>query len=766
MLPWILAGASIAGGYALLWTGATTVPAALLALGYCALIPWAIARRGASTAPRAGTPAPAADRPPYTAAAAAAVTVLALYVMTLAPTTAMWDTSEYLTAVKVLGLPHPPGNPMFVLLAHTFGAIPIVPDYAMRINLFAAISSAVAAACWYLVTFMALERIVPARAARHVGSAAAVALGATAFTVWNQSVVNEKVYTLSLAQIAFVTWLIVKWTHEAGSGGANRLLVLAAYLSALGYAVHPAGFLILPPLGVAVWLARNRLRPTRQFLAAAAVAFAIGLTPFAVEPIRAAYDPMLNEGEPTACAGKIGIGCTFSAETIARLGAYVGREQYGKPPLAERQAPFHAQLGMWWLYWKWQWFRDATGSAPWLQSTLALGALLLALIGARAQAMNDRAGFAVMAALVATVTVALVFYLNFKYGYSQAPELGGSVDREVRDRDYFFIWSFSALGVWMGIGLASVWAGLATRLPRRGLLRAAPVLGFALIPLALNWGAASRAGKHFTREWAHDALESAEPGAVILTGGDNDTFPLWYAQSVEGIRRDVTVLVSTYLGVDWAPWQLARRIPPPYDRAAGPALWRDVPDAPHRPVLAGSRAELDAIPYAMRIDTPQLFKHGSVRARVDTGYITREQILLLRIIQDSFPGRPVAFTNPGFPASTGLAAYIVRTGLLWRLAPAAVTEGGGVVRTAEGMLDLDRSLRLWREVYRGAGQVAREGVWIDDASISIPIQYVVAGSTMADALERSGRATEAAPIRRDVNAIYRATRLERFAVQR
>jgi hypothetical protein len=69
-------------------------------------------------------------------------------------------------------------------------------------------------------------------------------------------------------------------------------------------------------------------------------------------------------------------------------------------------------------------------------------------------------------------------------------------------------------------------------------------------------------------------------------------------------------------------------------------------------------------------------------------------------------------------------------------------------------------------VYRGAGQVAREGVWIDDASISIPIQYVVAGSTMADALERSGRATEAAPIRRDVNAIYRATRLERFAVQR
>ena len=86
-----------------------------------------------------------APRPSYRAAAIAGLAVLALYVTTLAPTTAMWDASEYITAAYTLGIPHPPGNPLFVLLGRVASLLPF-GNVAMRVNHLAAVSSALAAA--------------------------------------------------------------------------------------------------------------------------------------------------------------------------------------------------------------------------------------------------------------------------------------------------------------------------------------------------------------------------------------------------------------------------------------------------------------------------------------------------------------------------------------------------------------------------------------------------------------------------------------------
>ena len=80
------------------------------------------------------------QRPPYLAAFLAFLAIFAIYLVTLAPTTAFWDTSEYIAAAKVLGIPHPPGNPFFVLVGKVFSLLPIAPSVAMRINLLAAIS--------------------------------------------------------------------------------------------------------------------------------------------------------------------------------------------------------------------------------------------------------------------------------------------------------------------------------------------------------------------------------------------------------------------------------------------------------------------------------------------------------------------------------------------------------------------------------------------------------------------------------------------------
>ena len=81
-------------------------------------------------------------KPSYIPAAIAALLVFLLYLATLAPSVAMWDTGEYMAAAKVLGIPHPPGNPFFVLLAHAFGSLPIPVSYAAKINILAALASA------------------------------------------------------------------------------------------------------------------------------------------------------------------------------------------------------------------------------------------------------------------------------------------------------------------------------------------------------------------------------------------------------------------------------------------------------------------------------------------------------------------------------------------------------------------------------------------------------------------------------------------------
>src|ERR1041384_7220347 len=166
------------------------------------------------------------QKPPYRMALFVALGALALYVITLAPTTQFWDTSEYIAAAYVLGIPHPPGNPLFVLLAHVWGLIPWMAGYAGRINLFAAVTSAVAAGCWFLIGERWLRPIVPAVWPRRLAALSGALASATAFTVWNQSVVNEKVYTVSLASIAVVLWLVVRWGDQVSEERRDHHLLL------------------------------------------------------------------------------------------------------------------------------------------------------------------------------------------------------------------------------------------------------------------------------------------------------------------------------------------------------------------------------------------------------------------------------------------------------------------------------------------------------------------------------------------------------------
>src|SRR2546423_8895677 len=197
-------------------------------------------------------------QPSYIPAAIATVLVLVLYLLTLAPSVAMWDTGEYMAAVKVLGIPHPPGNPFFVLLGHAFALLPIPVSYAAKINIMAALASACSAGLWFLITERIVARWITERWQRLVVASLATLIGATAFTVWNQSVVNEKVYTISLLFFTIPSWVIIEWIEDPDSPKADRRIVLVCFLLGLGYSNHPAGFLPLPAAGGAPPSQRRR----------------------------------------------------------------------------------------------------------------------------------------------------------------------------------------------------------------------------------------------------------------------------------------------------------------------------------------------------------------------------------------------------------------------------------------------------------------------------------------------------------------------------
>lgn len=765
---WLVSVLLLALGYADLIRGGITISAACLALAYCAAIPWAILGSLGGTEEKE-------DRRNWVGAGVAVACVLALYVFTLAPSTTMWDTSEYMTAAYVFGLPHPPGNPLFVILGRFFSLLPLGGSVAVRINVLAALSGAVSAGVWFLVAARVARRAGAGGRMASVAGALAALVSATAFTVWNQSVVNEKVYTIALVGIAIISWQLLRWSENPDAPNADARLVLVAYLVGLGYANHMAGALPVPAAGLLVLAIRPRTLMRWRTVTAALLAALLGLSPYATQPIRSAHRPAINEGEPTACREGLKAACTFTAGTWRAFKYNFNREQYGKPTLSDRQAPFSAQIGMWWMYFRWQWLRDAHGEHQRTQAIWALLFFSLALAGARYHWKHDRTGFWYFGPLMLTMSLVLIYYLNFKYGASQEPLL--DVPHEVRDRDYFYLWSFSALGVWIGLGLFWVWrslaAAVARRTPRLASFATAPVLAIAVFPLVGNWSQASRRGDQTTIAFAKDLLNSVEPYGILVTGGDNDTFPLWYAQEVEGVRRDVTVAVLSLMNTDWFGRGLLRRPVYPYDAARGPAVYRDRQwPMPTKPVMNLTFAGSDSVPDYFPVRQPLQFSAKGLDLTIrpealprlgDTPILERADMLVLRMIADGWPERPVFIsrTTGPYPSRLGLDNHTVAQGLARKvvLDPAAVA--GSVHLMGSGWLDVPRSQKLW-DAFQGPQAVIAHGSWVDVPSISTVYAYLVAGTEIGQAHLQAGDTSAAGRINAVIAQVSRTSRIDQL----
>jgi hypothetical protein len=720
-----------------------------------------------ANAPSGSTPEVRDDsshlRPPYLAAAVAGGLVFALYAVTLGPTTAFWDTSEYIATAEIMGIPHPPGNPLFVVLARAWSILltPLGLSAAVKVNLFSALVSASAHGLWFLVVHHVLRYFSEDRLFRLAGAGAAVLVSATAFTVWNQSNVNEKVYTVSLLTIALLSWLAVRWQENLGKGKDDNLLILMAFVLALSVGNHLMAFLAAPAIGLFILYVHPRTLLNWRLYVAGAAAGIVGLTIHLFLPIRAGLGPVINEAAPTCpdIGSAITAVVTYGKAGCAALAEALNRDQYQKPPLVPRQAPLSDQLVNYLQYFDWQWARSLDGATtvfPKIRLPFTMLFTGFGVWGAIEHWRRDRASFLYVATLFATLSFALVYYLNFKYGYSlQAPAPDRGL-HEVRERDYFFVVSFSVWGLWKEFAQET----------GAGLRKASPFLAFAFLPLMLNWGWATRTYDYSARDWAYNLLMSVEPYSVLFTNGDNDTFPLWYLQEVEGVRRDVTVIVTSYLNTDWYTKQLKRLTEPcgpgqdpsddwtviqcqrPYTFDNTDAAYVTDPtqagervpivvdrvEAPTRSILPLTDEQIEEAAAAYsRLDQSVTLQIGQIQAQLPGGqYLAPWQRFALTLLVESIDDRPIYFASSGnAAASLGIQPYLVRQGLAFRLHDGLPEENAAFTRLDDSpyspitgaWLDTERTRLLAEEVFLHRGGLPEWDHWPDIATLGIPNYY-------------------------------------------
>lgn len=331
--------------------------------------------------------------------------------------------------------------------------------------------------------------------------------------------------------------------------------------------------------------------------------------------------------------------------------------------------------------------------------------LLLGVAGLIFHFRRNRKDFWVNTILFLMTGLAIVVYLN-QAGY------------QPRERDYAFVGSFYAFAIWIGLGAIAV-KNFAERFVKKpAVTYATAALCLLAVPVLMasqEWDDHDRSSKTLALDLARNYLESCPPNAILFTFEDNDTYPLWYAQEVEGIRRDVRVMVTTLTGTDWYMNQMRYKVndSDPFDiiytpeQIAGDRLnvvyYNNVPgfdqtkyydlhtimkdvigsDDPKYNLQAENGESYHLFPvrkFSVPVNEKVVRQNGTVQAADSVvselhldlpqrNYILKNDLTMLAVIATNNWKRPVCFTNKGSLDNLGLDKYVRLEGLTYRLVP-------------------------------------------------------------------------------------------------
>jgi len=479
---------------------------------------------------------------------------------------------------------------------------------------------------------------------------------------------------------------------------------------------------------------------SRAFPVIAIAVAAAGISIYAFLYIRSGLQPLLDEADP---------------ETWTRLLAVIRREQFGSrgildnPMLAgspRTLAVFGQQLVNYFQYYSWQWARGL----PLIDMVLV--SLVFALLGGVGlQFLRRRdAGLAYLLGALWLVTgLGLVLYMNFKAGFSLFwNEYRTIAQHEVRERDYFFVVSFQVWGMFVALGLVS----LVRSWHSRGIVAAAVLI--TLLPFAANFSAASR--RHgpdatIARDLAYNLLQSVEPYGVLFGYGDNDTFPVWYLQEVEGVRQDVTLINLSLANLDWYLRQLASRPTRPFDPSHAPAIYRTLAPPPlaARPpagaALHFTAQDIEGM-QPLRVSDDGVFRAGRFELQVRKGQILRtsDQVILYTIAAYLPAGRPVTFgVASGRGSWLGLDPHLVFQGLVFKVVPRADSVRHWVRGIQGPMVDSARTRLLVDSVFRFGALFAADTLALEPAAHQVATSFSVAFLELGNAAALRGEQARA-----------------------
>jgi tetratricopeptide (TPR) repeat protein len=322
---------------------------------------------------------------------------------------------------------------------------------------------------------------------------------------------------------------------------------------------------------------------------------------------------------------------------------------------------------------------------------------LLGFIGMYFQLVKDSKNFLVIALLFVMTGVAIVVYLN-------------SPPVEPRERDYIYAGSYYAFAMWIGmavIGLAELFNTIFKNLRTSAVVATLICIPAPALMAQQGWDDHNRRNRFFSVDSASNYLNSCAPNAILFTGGDNDTFPLWYAQDVEGIRTDVRVLVLSYYNTDWYIEQSMKKYYEsdglPYTlslndyRQGGPndgLRFQDLklPAVDLKDYLnllkQSNKLEVDGaniIPskvLVLRVDTAAVLAKGIIPKelehlvtsemviRVKGNYLYKGDLALLDVLATSNWERPIYLNNTSMSQiKMDLSPYVVQEGNAYRILP-------------------------------------------------------------------------------------------------
>lgn len=397
--------------------------------------------------------------------------------------------------------------------------------------------------------------------------------------------------------------------------------------------------------------------------------------------------------------------------------------------------------------------------------------LLLGLVGLLYQIRKAPGDGAVTALLFLMTGLAIILYIN-----QMAPQ--------PRERDYAYVGSFYAFAIWIGLGVMALIESL-DRLPfKKGVAIASTLIALILVPgimAAEGWDDHDRSNRYTSLAIAKNYLNSCAPNAVLFTNGDNDTFPLWYAQEVEGIRTDIRVVNLSLLNADWYINQLKYKM---YDSDPLPLsldyeeykdgtrdyvifgnnnneeryydlteVFRVIKEQPKRLQMSTQMGSIDYIPtqnFVIRADPATVIANGTVPAelaaeiepiawQINKSGIGKSGLIMLDFLAHNNWERPVYFAiTTGSDVYLGLEDFFQLEGLTYRLLPIRTAQS----KTGAGRINSDILYTNLMEKFE-FGNMNQSNVFLDETNIRMTNNLRGQFNRLADQLIQEGKKQEA-----------------------